>query len=267
MVTFLFWNLRGKPLQNYLSTLVREHDVDVLILAECEIDDFTLITTLTNYEPEEDKYEIKRIKIFTRFSREFIKPVYDDEYVAIRNIQLPTGNDVLLVASHLPSKLYQSDIDQSFFAARVAQLIKEMEELVGHSQTVVVGDLNMNPFESGVVSADAFHAVMSKAIALRNTRVVVGQERKFFYNPMWSRFGDGSLGPSGTYYYNSGTMVNYFWNIFDQVLLRPELLPFFNDDDLEILISVGDLSLLTAKGLPNARDFSDHLPILFRLSV
>ena len=37
MLTFLFWNLNGKPLQHTLAKLAARHQVDVLILAECVI--------------------------------------------------------------------------------------------------------------------------------------------------------------------------------------------------------------------------------------
>ena len=37
MINFLFWNLRGKPLKEHVTTLCREHEVDILILAESNI--------------------------------------------------------------------------------------------------------------------------------------------------------------------------------------------------------------------------------------
>ncbi len=59
----------------------------------------------------------------------------------------------------------------------------------------------------------------------------------------------------------------FFWNMFDQVLLRPDLLPRFSNQDLKILTSVGESSLLSARGLPDARIASDHLPLFFRLKL
>src|SRR5256885_2176351 len=37
MIRFLFWNIARKPLQNLVANSVEEHEVDVLILGECEI--------------------------------------------------------------------------------------------------------------------------------------------------------------------------------------------------------------------------------------
>lgn len=55
--------------------------------------------------------------------------------------------------------------------------------------------------------------------------------------------------------------------MFDQVLLRPELLSIFRNEELKILTGVSGTSFLTANGLPKRSVASDHLPILFRLEM
>ncbi|HEX8735771.1 MAG TPA: endonuclease/exonuclease/phosphatase family protein [Pyrinomonadaceae bacterium] len=271
-MTFLFWNIRKNPLQDLLAVLVREHSVDVLILAECEIDDVTLLETLNkNQSP---KYGIalnyvpnKRIKIFTLLPRDSFQPLRDEGTAVFHLLHPPIGKEIILVSVHLSSKMFQSDRDQAFNVTTLAQAIREVEIQVGHSRTLVVGDLNMNPFEDGLVAAATLHAVMTKEIALRKSRIVSGEEKLFFYNPMWGQFGDYTPGVPGTYYYGSGNQVNYFWNIFDQVLLRPQLLTHFDEKNLQILSDVGKKSLLNKRGIPNTSFASDHLPILFQLSI
>lgn len=79
-----------------------------------------------------------------------------------------------------------------------------------------------------------------------------------FYNPMWSRLGDESAGPPGTYFYDGGSGTEkYFWHTFDQVLLRPGLLQAYETGHLEILTGIGTFPL---DGGP-----SDHSPVLLRL--
>jgi hypothetical protein len=80
----------------------------------------------------------------------------------------------------------------------------------------------MNPFETGLVSAAGLNSVMSRRVASRETRKVQGREYRFFYNPMWSHFGDARDDTAGSYYYDAGEHVNYYWNMFDQVLLRAD---------------------------------------------
>jgi hypothetical protein len=271
-MNFLFWNINRKPLQDLLAVLVREYSVDVLILAECEIDDVTLLETLN--ENQSPKYGIalsyipdQRIKIFTTLPRDSFRPLRDEGNAAFRLLRPPIGEEIILVAVHLSSKMHQTDAEQAFNATRLGRSIREVELEIGHARTLVVGDLNMNPFEHGLVAAETFHAVMTKEIALRNSRTVSGEEKMFFYNPMWGLFGDNTPGVSGTYYYGSGNQVNYFWNIFDQILLRPQLLQYFDEKSLRILSDVGGKSLLNRRGLPNTSFASDHLPILFQLSI
>lgn len=71
--------------------------------------------------------------------------------------------------------------------------------------------------------------------------------------------------PAGTCYYPAGGPVWYYWNVFDQVLLRPALLPHYWENSVRVLTSDGRSSLLGPDGLPDRRKASDHLPLLVRL--
>jgi hypothetical protein len=108
---------------------------------------------------------------------------------------------------------------------------------------------------------------MDQRIARGVHRIVQDRAYPFFYNPMWSLLGDGSRGAPGTFFYQNGEHQVYFWNMFDQVFLRPTLLDRFRMDDLAILDHNGVQSLLTETGRPSARVGSDHLPLLFRLTL
>jgi hypothetical protein len=269
-VTFLFWNLNRKPLQHLLAALVKDREVDVLLLAENQIPIADLLLAINRgqgapFIPARILNE--KVSIISRLPEGSIVPRRDYGGVSIQHLTPPVGRDILLVIAHLPSKLYADDDDQSYFCARIARMVETYEHQLGHSRTVIVGDLNMNPFEPGVAAADAFHGVMSRRLAQKLIRTVNGEERKYFYNPMWSRFGDHTLGPPGTYYYPSSGQVTFFWNMFDQVLLRPELLDCFRDEDLEVLTRAGSTNLLTASATPDVDSASDHLPLLFQLHL
>ncbi len=108
------------------------------------------------------------------------------------------------------------------------------------------------------------HAVMDRRVALRLNRTVQGKSYPFFYNPAWSRLGDGSPGPPGTFYHSRGEHNVYFWNMFDQVMIRPSILDRFKLEDFQIVDHTGVQTLVTDKGRPNQAG-SDHLPILFRI--
>ena len=103
----------------------------------------------------------------------------------------------------------------------------------------------MNPFEDGLVNSSALHNVNNKEIALTKQRNFQSRNYDFFYNPMWSFLGDSSKGKAqGTHFFNTYKPICHFWNIYDQVMLRPDLIPNFDEDQLDIITATTSKSLL-----------------------
>ena len=159
-----------------------------------------------------------------------------------------------------------SEQSQQFECYKLAEEIRSAENSRKHQRTILVGDFNMNPFEAGMVAAGGLHGVMSRETALRSNRVVQGSPYPFFYNPMWSHFGDFPSGPPGTMYYERAEDICFFWGLFDQVLIRPELVAHFDGASLRVLTEAGERKLVSDKGRP-LKEASDHLPIVFSLSI
>ncbi len=267
---FLYWNLNRKPIGHLVAALVHEHSVDVLVLSECDVDLPRFMLDIN--QPITPKFGwptgiASNLLVLTNLPSGCVTPRAESGGMSVRWLAPPIGRDILLVALHLPSKLHQTPTEQALNSTRVARDISTEEQRVGHKRTIVVGDLNMNPFEDGVVGAEGLHAVMCQDTARAGARKVGGEYRDFFYNPMWSHFGDRSPGPPGTYFRPGSGQIAFFWSIFDQVLVRPELLDCFLDDSVIILTSVGSTSLLNASGRPDRRVASDHLPVLFELHL
>jgi hypothetical protein len=123
-----------------------------------------------------------------------------------------------------------------------------------------MGDLNMEPYEPGIVSSETLHATMCAKIARRRVRQVHGEKRSFFYNPMWNLLGDKTEGPPGTFYRSKNDPNARFWHMTDQVLLRPDAIDLVNMDSLGIVTKADALDLATKDGMPN-RKHSDHFSI------
>jgi hypothetical protein len=268
-VTFLFWNLNRKPLEGLIQLLLEEHAPDIVILAECEVPSGVMQTMLKTqrgmrYHLLENDPSPKLI-FLSRLPKRSIKLISDDGGVAIRRVHSPLGEEFLLVAVHLGSKLRLDSDEQTLLATRLPQMIGEAEKKLGHFRTIVMGDFNMDPFETGLTSSETLHAVMDRRVAARQMREVKGRERRFFYNPMWNFLGDAPSKPSGTYFYNDSSPVAHFWHTFDQVLIRPDLLADFKDENVSVLISANGVPLLDAKGRPDITNASDHLPLLFKI--
>lgn len=262
----------NKDLRTLIVRAVVERDVDILLLAESGVSDGdmeTALKTATGREYAALSYHTDKVRLFTRLAvAQWVRRQTDalGARMAIWSVAIGAPPGILLAATHFVSKNNSSDGEQAMLAVELAKEISRVEEAVGHQRTVVVGDLNMNPFEEGVTGAPALHAVMTKKLAARVERVVQGTSYRFFYNPMWGFFGDRTVGPPGTYYHRSATVGDLFWHIIDQVLLRPNLMDRLHD--LAILDSVGGERLLTeSAGLPRDAGSSDHLPLAFRLEL
>lgn len=52
---------------------------------------------------------------------------------------------------------------------------------------------------------------------------------------MWSLHGDIGNNVTGSYYYKNAELVNYHWNVFDQVLIRPSLIDNFEKHSLKFV--------------------------------
>jgi hypothetical protein len=267
-LNFLFWNLNSKNLVNEISNIAAFHSVDIIILAECGgLSDSELLLKLnekeTLYSANNPDSECKKIKIFTRFSYNLITPKNEGDRYTMRRLVLPQADPINIIAWHLPDKGNHSSESQNELASQYAHKIKDFEVEYG-DKTIVVGDFNMNPFEIGMVKANGFHAIMSSKIAADKKRTIDGKTFKFFYNPMWSLYGDVKNKVSGSYYYPRAELVNYRWNIFDQVLIRPSLITNFVKESIIILDNDGTKSLISKKGYPNK---SDHLPLFFTIKL
>ena len=269
-MNFLFWNVNQRPIAQLVTDVVSEHHVNIFALAEySEIHIDQMLRELNReriaYFPALGNSD--RIAVFARFDPNHLTIVKESANILLYHLTAPGYADVLLGIVHLPSKRFMSDDDQSDMARRHMRLIEEVENHMGHSRTVLFGDFNMDPFERGMAGSEAFHAVMDRDTAESESRIVGGEERTFFYNPMWIRLGDLTEGPPGTYYYRNAGPLTYFWNTFDQVLVRPSLLEQFDTDRLTVLTKAGSHTLLGSGGRPDRRIGSDHLPLLFSLDM
>ena len=286
-VKFLFWNIRrgrGGRLGGCLSRLA-SHAIDVFLFAEPPADRTSVVAAL-NAQPSSPytavESQSERVRFFTRKNGPLAGAVWRDRYfdavsdrITALECQPQGALSVLIIGAHLESLAHLSAGGQTEWAREVAKDIQTIEGDVGHTRTVLVGDLNMNPFDGGVVQTTALHAVMTRDL----TDVVVRHEARtgfpVFYNPMWSCLGDrpasrlqprGRRRPPGTYYFdNTNDRANTFWQMFDQVLLRPPLMEKLTH--LEVLVSDGAEEFVTAEGKPRQDLISDHLPILFELNL
>ena len=242
----------------------------MLILAEADFNLAQLVVELS--QGGQDFFhspisQCEKIKILTRFQDSFLQPISGSRRYSIDILKIPLIEDILLASIHVPDKSHNTPDDQAEFCRNFIEEVKRVEENIKITKTVIVGDSNMNPFEPTMVKSTGFHAISSANVVEKLSRTIQERECKFLYNPMWGWLGDLKNDIIGSYHYNTGNHINYFWNTFDQVLIRPELIPNLDKESLQILSSDEKKSLLTRHGLPDKKAFSDHLPLLFTLKM
>lgn len=265
----LFWNVGRQDRRQIVAEAAAERNLEIIVLAEAAVDTDDQLQALE--ERTGAKYSCPasttpRLQIYSRLEHLDLSEIYAtaNGRLTIRRM-LWNDREFLFIAVHLLSKLNWDDADQHAEVQVMADQIRREELQRGHRRTILVGDLNMNPFERGVVQSTGLHAMMSKADIVAGTRVVQTQEYPFFYNPMWGLFGDRTPGPPGSFYYRPAQHLSYDWHILDQLLIRPEALAWF-DEDVEIATRIGDKNLLTEFGRPNRDVGSDHFPLIFALN-
>lgn len=241
------------------------------MLAEHNLNDIDLLLELNSesadYEIPSPIFKNSRIKIITKFSADLVIPVADEKnnrYTSFK-IKLSDSEEILVFGIHLPDNRNNKSESINSYAGEVARAIKDIEKGKNLYKTIVVGDFNMNPYDKGMVDASSFHAIMDSEIVKKGSRIVSNKKYDYFYNPMWSLHGDIGNNVAGSYFYKNAELINYHWNVFDQVLIRPSLIDNFDKNSLKFIDFDGVKNLLKKGGLPNEK-YSDHLPLTFTLN-
>lgn len=258
---YLFWNThKNNDINDVLSELIVENDISMVCLAEYTAQADELINKLSvqNVYIQEYGSCSERIKMFGK--TENIQYRTDSDHAVIRIIN---DRDILCCV-HLNSKIYSDH--EAYREILIEQIIKDIQEVENElktENTLVVGDFNINPYDSSLINARYFHGIPVYEETKRRSRVIAGKEYHMFYNPMWNLLGDFQQ-PYGTYYHAGNETVNTYWNIYDQVIMRPALRDRFMLNSLKIIKETKTRFLLDNNNHPNKK-ISDHLPIVFEI--
>ena len=270
MLRILFWNLRkNASLIQPLAAMVRERLVDVVVtvenpLAPDEMRESLSTASGVRFSVHAGRNNTRAL-VFSCGPAEVGQTVAESPYLAIYPIS-SHGVSILLAVFHGISLLENKPVDLNEEACVAAQLLRDTETERQHRRTVLVGDFNLNPFDDGMAKARGFFGVMSRAVAAREQQRLKFNDYPLFYSPMWSRLGDLSPGPPGTFFRRRTSHLEYYWHTYDQVLIRPVLLDAFDPANFEVLERVGSVELLE-DGVPNGEVLSDHLPVFIGLDL
>lgn len=259
---FVFWNVNKKDLTKYVCALADSTNADVIVLNENPVKSCDTLKSLQNSVSSEffipDVILETRFHLFCRNKQLNMDEVHKGNRTSFRVWGL--GSDkALLVLVHGPDLRNYNDNNRQAFAQEFAREIRFVSNQQNTKKIVIMGDFNMNPFDSGMNLAPGLNAMMTRNCVKKGVRQYLNNKYDFYYNPMWGLFGDNTSGPAGTVYDTSSQGL-YGWSLFDQVLVHHSLVPIF--EDVRIVTDVKGLSLKDKNDRPDKKNISDHFPIL-----
>lgn len=266
MINIGFWNIKKNQSSEFcevLADFVTKYSLDILALCECPLDMriFLQIHELRRQQFELAHYVVPRRDTCILYSKKTLsckkEPVIDQNDHCMNRF-IGNGLDFALCCVHLPSRLHCQESTRELYARTVLADLETFEKHAGIRNTIIVGDFNSDPFDDTMLSLSGFHSLPDRNKA-KNGRKMKGIYYSAFYNPMWNMYGDFSA-PAGTYYYDNSEVKNQYWYIYDQVIMRHEMLTYFEEESLQIATDIPGMR--NRNGRPN---ISDHFPIVFSL--
>lgn len=274
MINVMFWNAGVRnaesdeekiyKIEKAIVEIIIKHDCDIVVLAEFNV----TVERLRNELVKQNRFfkEIMSVSNTTRvkiIARDFFTTniIRDSRYYVIHDFEW-TGIHFLLAAVHLPSKLHNNE-NQRIVGRQLIEDVTQSEKAVQHEKIFIIGDFNASPYEELMSSFEYMHAIYDAEIVhKKKKRTVCGDKRSLFYNPMWNMLGDNEM-PKGSYYYDSASVKNLYWHIFDQVLMSADCIEAYRKNSLEIITDIGQMKLAGDDGVPDKKNYSDHLPVFF----
>ena len=264
----VFWNVHRKDLTDFVCAIAESTIADVIVLNENTVAHSETLRALKQnvsvdfYRPIPSfPSSEERFHCFCRNPSLDMSEVYGGSRISTRRLKIGAHKVLLVLVHGIDIRNHDSATRQEF-AQELASEISFIKEQEKTNKLIILGDFNMNPYDRGMTLAAGLNAMMTKSCVKRGYRTQRSKEYEFYYNPMWSLFGDDTAGPSGTFY-NTSNQGAYGWSMVDQVLISHLIVPLFHD--VKILDQAGGLSLIDARGRPDSKKASDHLPILVSL--
>lgn len=277
ILKFISWNIQKKQLSKQIEDLIKHDLPDILFLIESDrIDPATILNNCNGYSLTKNynfinfgnsyRAGIKQSIKMTLFYRNdlAVNKIMDGIDYRYAYISLVTSaKNLLLIPSHLPSKPTQArDLNKAgeFYSQLVDELI-EFERLNPKFETVIFGDLNLNPYEQEMLFSDSFFSERCPQTSTILTKIKKNTKLRFF-NPSWKLLTNYAENAFGTFIYTGSDVEQ--WNVYDQVILRPTLINSFDMDSLSVITKSKNYSFLSGNRTIN---YSDHLPITFAMNI
>ncbi len=259
IINLLFWNLAKNSIDNFVSDIIEENDIDIGVFAEFEGININAILKKLNgkYNFIEGMGACGKIIMIAKSNYD-IQVIREQNRYIIYSVYYKKEY-YILVGLHLQDNLYSDEASRKLTIRNIVYDIEAEEKTLKHSNTIVMGDFNASPFDSELIQKDSFNAVLFKDLILKSEYVNFENKTfRRFYNPMLNYISEDNFN-YGSIYYGSGIKTLY-WYCYDQVLVRRDL--------IDQLIDVSYCKFIKNKKLLSNvcpdKAISDHLPLIVK---
>ncbi len=264
MPRIIFWNVNKKDLTSFVCSITASTNADIVVLIENKVSiEETLQALRMNvsadfYLPYATLKSDKRFYCFCRNRELDLSETHNELRTSVRKLQIGRHRTLLILVHGVDIRNYDPATRQSSMQELATQMrfVQDEKQI---NKLILLGDFNLNPFDSGMNLAAGLNAMMTKECVKPDYRTHLNKRYDFYYNPMWSLFGDNSDGPAGTIY-DTSSQGPYGWSMLDQVIIHHSVVGLFHS--VKILTEAGTVSLMNKKGHPDTDNISDHFPIL-----
>ena len=238
-------------------------DADVVVLNEDQVPSTDTLQQLQRSVSKNFYYpkvisKGERFHCFCKDRSLDLSEIHSGLRTSVRNLKIGRHRLLLALVHGVDPRNNDSETRQSAIQSLASdmRLVKEQQST---KKLVLLGDFNMNPYDRGMNLPAGLNAMMTRSCTKRGHRKFSGESYDFYYNPMWSLFGDNTDGPAGTVY-DTSRQGPYGWSMFDQVIVNHSVIELFHD--VQILTKAGTELLMNKNGHPDKKNASDHFPLL-----
>lgn len=257
---FTYWNTQKIDAFDRIIDIVQKEDPCLFFLSEFDLD------CLTGKESKllEHGYELydnpgcKRVSILKRVGFEVELSLQNKFYTTTRIKK----DDLYVVSLHLPSQMWQSMASLKEF---LRDLRITLDEEIGSSsdaKILLIGDFNVNPYESPMIDYDGF--VSTNSPKAKHTINYLGKSRTTYYNPTWELYSRTNF--PGTKQFSRPSASSYDvleFHYLDQVVISQKLLMSIVEHKIDIIEETENFTFFNH--VSNKVEGSDHLPITYKI--
>lgn len=259
-MNLLYWNLKNHNIDYLISRCLIENNIDFAIFSEFNEKLLTDVISLVgnSYRIVMGNFGCKRVKALIKIS---IKCDVLRENARFVIYQITFNEKTYIVCGvHLQDRRNSTSNSRKDTIRNIISYIESEERETNCDNTIIIGDLNSNPYDTEIIGFDGFNAVLFKDIIFQNEYRIHEEKRlRRFYNPILNYISEEN-NMYGSFY-DSSHDDTPVWHCLDQALFRKSLANSIIE--IEYLRKIESKSLMN-RVKPNSM-ISDHLPLYVRI--